>query len=48
MNESDARPVRLGLRENLPQFLLLVLVNALVGATVGQERTVVPLLAENE
>jgi MFS family permease len=44
----DGRPagVRLGLRENLPQFALLVLVNALVGATVGQERTVLPLLAE--
>ena len=38
--------VRLGLSENLPQFGLLVLVNALVGATVGQERTVLPLLAE--
>jgi MFS family permease len=40
------RPIRLGLRENLPQFTLLVAVNALVGAMVGQERTVVPLLAE--
>ena len=40
--------MRLGLRENLPQFSLLVLVNALVGATVGQERTVLPLLAEQE
>jgi MFS family permease len=40
--------VRLGLRENLPQFLLLVGVNALVGGMVGQERTVVPLLAETE
>jgi MFS family permease len=39
-------PIRLGLRENLPQFTLLVAVNALVGAMVGQERTVVPLLAE--
>ncbi len=39
------RPIRLGLRENLPQFTLLVVVNALVGAMVGQERTVVPLLA---
>ncbi len=39
--------LRLGLRENLPQFALLVLVNALVGATVGQERTVLPLLAED-
>jgi MFS family permease len=40
--------VRLGLKENLPQFLLLVAVNALVGGMVGQERTVVPLLAESE
>ena len=39
------RPVRLGLRANLAQFLLLVAVNALVGGTLGQERTVVPLLA---
>lgn len=41
-------PIRLGLRENLPQFLLLVGVNALVGGMVGQERTVLPLLAEGE
>jgi MFS family permease len=38
-------PVRLGLRANLPQFTLLVVVNALVGGMVGQERTVLPLLA---
>jgi len=37
--------VRLGLRANLAQFSLLVVVNALVGGTLGQERTVVPLLA---
>jgi MFS family permease len=41
-------PVRLGLKENLPQFALLVGVNALVGGLVGQERTVLPLLAEQE
>jgi hypothetical protein len=41
-----ASPARLGLRANLAQFVLLVAVNALVGATLGQERTVVPLLAE--
>ncbi|HSR86254.1 MAG TPA: MFS transporter [Streptosporangiaceae bacterium] len=41
------RPVRLGLRPNLAQFLLLVAVNALVGGTLGQERTVVPLLANH-
>jgi MFS family permease len=40
------RSARLGLKENLPQFTLLVGVNALVGGMVGQERTVVPLLAE--
>ncbi len=39
-------PVRLGLRANLAQFSLLVAVNALVGGTLGQERTVVPLLAK--
>jgi MFS family permease len=41
-------PLRLGLRENLSQFLLLVGVNALVGGMIGQERTVLPLLAEEE
>ncbi|MFP4635701.1 MAG: MFS transporter [Nitriliruptoraceae bacterium] len=45
---STSSPVRLGLRENLPQFALLVGVNALVGGLVGQERTVLPLLAEEE
>jgi MFS family permease len=40
------RTPRLGLRENLAQFSLLVAVNALVGGTLGQERTVVPLLAK--
>ncbi len=38
-------PISLGLKENLPQFLLLVGVNALVGGMIGQERTVLPLLA---
>jgi MFS family permease len=41
-------PLRLGLRANLAQFSLLVAVNALVGGTLGQERTVLPLLAERE
>ncbi|HEY8201891.1 MAG TPA: MFS transporter [Actinomycetota bacterium] len=40
--------VRLGLRANLAQFTLLVAVNALVGGTIGQERTILPLLAERE
>jgi MFS family permease len=37
---------RLGIRANLAQFSLLVAVNALVGGVLGQERTVLPLLAE--
>ena len=39
---------RLGLRENLAQFSLLVLVNAFVGGMVGLERTVVPLIGTEE
>jgi len=38
-------PLRLGLRANVGQFALLVAINALVGGMVGQERTVLPLLA---
>ena len=38
------KPV-LGLRQNAAQFSLLVAVNALVGGMLGQERTVLPLLA---
>ena len=45
---TDRTPLQLGLKENLPQFLLLVAVNALVGGMVGMERTVVPLLGEQE
>ena len=37
-------PRTVGLRENLGQFLLLMLINAFVGGMVGLERTVVPLL----
>ena len=40
--------IRLGLRANLAQFTLLVVVNALVGGMLGQERTVLPLLAKEE
>jgi MFS family permease len=40
--------VRLGLRENLPQFVLLVVVNAFVGAMVGLERSILPAIAEQE
>jgi MFS family permease len=40
--------LKLGLRANWQQFLLLVLVNAFVGGMVGIERTVVPLLAAHD
>jgi MFS family permease len=43
-----APAVALGLRANWRQFWLLVLVNAFVGAMVGMERTVLPLLAQAE
>jgi MFS family permease len=42
------RRVALGLRENLPQFGLLVAVNALVGAMVGLERSTLPLIGKDE
>jgi MFS family permease len=41
-------PEVLGLRANWRQFWLLVLVNAFVGAMVGLERTILPLLAEQD
>ena len=40
--------VRLGLRENIGQFTLLVIVNAFVGAMVGLERTILPDIAAHE
>lgn len=43
-----AAVARQGLRENAPQFALLVLVNALVGAVLGQQQAVLPLLAQQQ
>jgi MFS family permease len=40
----QARPVRLGLAANWPQFTLLVVVNAFVGGMVGLERTTTSLV----
>lgn len=40
--------IRLGLKENLPQFVLLVVVNAFVGAMIGMERSILPVIAEAE
>jgi len=39
---------RLGLRENLAQFSLLVAINAFVGAMVGLERSTLPLIGERD
>jgi MFS family permease len=40
--------LRLGLRENLAQFSLLVAVNVFVGAMVGLERSTLPLIGREE
>ena len=40
--------VRLGIRENLAQFSLLVVVNAFVGAMIGTERSILPAIAEHD
>jgi MFS family permease len=40
--------VRLGLRANAAQFSLLVALNALVGALVGLERSVLPLVGKHD
>jgi MFS family permease len=40
--------MQLGLRENISQFSLLVLVNAFVGAMVGLERSILPAIAEQD
>ena len=48
MSSTPSDPVELGLGANWRQFWLLVLINAFVGAMVGLERTVLPLLAEDE
>jgi len=42
------KPARLGLRENLAQFSLLVVVNAFVGAMAGMERSILPAIAEQD
>jgi len=45
LSQRDAA-VHLGLRENLAQFTLLVIVNAFVGAMVGMERSILPSVAQ--
>lgn len=38
--------IKLGLRENKSQFIILVLVNAFVGGMIGMERNIIPQFAE--
>ena len=40
--------IALGIRANLAQFVLLVVVNAFVGAMVGMERSILPAIAEQD
>ena len=44
---SQPDSIKLGLRPNITQFLILVLVNAFVGAMIGLEQTVVPLIGKD-
>lgn len=44
--QSDS--IKLGLRNNIQQFAILVIVNAFVGAMIGLEQTVVPLIGKSE
>lgn len=40
--------IKLGLRENWRQFILLVIINAFVGGMVGMERSILPKIADAE
>lgn len=42
------KEIKLGLKENRNQFILLVIVNAFVGGMVGLERSILPQIAEKE
>jgi len=44
----EKQGVKLGLKENWQQFLLLVIVNGFVGGMVGLERSILPQLATEE
>jgi MFS family permease len=37
---------KIGIKQNLPQFILLVIITAFVGGMVGMERSLIPQLAE--
>ena len=45
-NDKDVT-IKQGLRQNLTQFVILIVVNAFVGSMVGLEQTVVPLIGKD-
>lgn len=45
MNKEPEQRFILGLKQNLPQFVLLIIVNAFVGAMIGIERSIFPQFA---
>lgn len=47
-NHRMMKDIKLGLKENLNQFILLIVVNAFVGGMVGLERSILPQIAEAE
>ncbi|MBL7766821.1 MAG: MFS transporter [Chitinophagaceae bacterium] len=40
--------IKLGLKENLSQFIILIIVNSFVGGMIGLERSILPQIAEAE
>lgn len=40
--------IEYGIKENIREFSLLVIINLFVGSMVGLERTVLPLLGEEQ
>jgi MFS family permease len=45
-NDKDVT-INQGLRQNLSQFVILIIVNAFVGAMIGLEQTVVPIIGKD-
>jgi len=48
ITNKDFIAIKLGLKPNINQFLLLIIVNAFVGAMIGLEQTVIPILGKEE
>jgi MFS family permease len=45
---SSKKIFSLGLKENLPQFILLIVINIFVGAIIGMERSLIPEIGKKE